>query len=134
VYSLAISCDISKSPQFRECFQLLSFQSREELLDKVEKVISILQGVSSDLSVKVSHLKDIQQKLSKYYTEIVNMRIKSTDQPLKSPSKIDIGENISRYQLKEVSTGSLFPLNISDRNMHTPPIMKTHQMIEMKSG
>jgi hypothetical protein len=105
VYSLAISCDISESHQFRECFQLLGFQSREELLDKLEKVLSILQNVSNDLPVKVSHLKDIHQELSKYYTKIVSMRIKAAEQAVKSPSKIDIGENINRYQLKEVCAG-----------------------------
>ncbi|XP_021933988.1 origin recognition complex subunit 3-like [Zootermopsis nevadensis] len=101
VYSLAISCDISESPQFRECFQLLGFQSREELLDKLKKVLSILQNVSSDLPVKVSHLKDIHRELSRYYTEIVSVGTKAAEQTLKSPSKVDIGKNINRYQLKE---------------------------------
>lgn len=105
VYSMAICCDISESPQFRECFQLLGFQSREELLDKLGKVLGFLESASSNVSLKVSHLKDVHQKLSKYYTSIVNMGIEATEQSLKSPSKIDIGENINRYQLKEVNTG-----------------------------
>lgn len=107
VYNMAICCDISESPQFRECFQLLGFQSREELLDKLGKVLGFLESASSNVSVKVSHLKDVHQELSKYYTSIVNMGIEATEQPLKSPSKIDIGENINRYQLKEVNTGYL---------------------------
>jgi predicted nuclease with TOPRIM domain len=102
VYILAISCDISESPQLKECFQLLGFQSRTELLDKLEKVISILQNVSSNLPGKVSHLKDIHQELSKYYAKIDSMRMEAAEETLKSPSKIDIGENINRYQLKEV--------------------------------
>ncbi|PNF31504.1 Origin recognition complex subunit 3 [Cryptotermes secundus] len=101
VYNMAICCDISESPQFRECFQLLGFQSREELLDKLGKVLGFLESASSNMSVKVSHLKDVQEELSKYYTSIANMGIEATEQPLKSPSKIDIGENINRYQLKE---------------------------------
>jgi hypothetical protein len=102
---MAICCDISESPQFRECFQLLGFQSREELLDKLGKVLDFLESASSSVSVKVSHLKDVHRELSKYYTSIVNMGIEATEQSLQSPSKIDIGENINRYQLKEVNTG-----------------------------
>jgi len=52
VYSLAISCDISASPQFRECFQLLGFQSREELLAKLERVLDFLERVPSNLPSK----------------------------------------------------------------------------------
>jgi hypothetical protein len=64
VYSLAISCDICASPQFKECFQLLGFQSREELLAKMERVLDILESVPSNSPVEVSHLRDIQQELS----------------------------------------------------------------------
>lgn len=108
VYSLAISCDISESAEFKECFQLLGFQSREELMEKLEKVLSILQNVSSNMLVKASHLKEIHQKLSKYYSKIVNMTIEAAEQSLGSPSKIDIGESVSRYQLKEVSEVSVY--------------------------
>ncbi|GFG41052.1 hypothetical protein Cfor_06822, partial [Coptotermes formosanus] len=101
VYSLAISCDISESPQFNECFQLLGFQSREELLDKLERVLYILESLPSNLPVEVSHLKDIQRELSKYQTAVVSIGINTTEQSLKSPSKINIGEHINRYQLKE---------------------------------
>lgn len=101
VYSMAICCNISESPQFRECFQLLGFQSREELLDKLGKVLGFLESASSSVSVKVSHLKDVHKELSKYYTSVVSMGIEATEQSLKSPSKIYIGENINRYQLKE---------------------------------
>jgi hypothetical protein len=103
VYSLAISCDISASPQFKECFQLLGFQSQEELLAKLERVLYILESVPSNLPLEVSHLKDMQQELSKYHTAFVSMRIPTMEQSLRSPSKIDIGERINRHQLKEVS-------------------------------
>jgi hypothetical protein len=102
---MAVSCDVSQSPQFRECFQLLAFQSREELMDKLGKVLGFLESASSNSSLKVSHLKDVHSELSKYYTTIVNMGTEASGQSLKSPSKIDIGENINRYQLKEVNTG-----------------------------
>lgn len=103
VYSLAISCDISESPQFKECFQLLGFQSQEELLAKLERVLSILESVPSNLPVEVSHLKDIQQELSKYHAAIISLRIHTMEQAMRSPSKIDIGEHFNRHQLKEVS-------------------------------
>jgi hypothetical protein len=103
VYSLAFSCDISASPQFKECFQLLGFQSQEELLAKLERVLYILESVPSNLPVEVSHLKDIHQELSKYRTALVSMRIHTGELSLRSPSKIDIGEHINRHQLKEVS-------------------------------
>jgi hypothetical protein len=104
VYSMAVCCDVSESPQFRECFQLLGFQSREELKDKLEKVLGLLESAASDSSVKVSHLKDVHSELSKYYAMIVSIGAEAAEQSLKSPSKIDIGENINRYQLKEVNT------------------------------
>lgn len=53
--------------------------------------------------MEVSHLKDIQQELTKYHTAIVDMRTPTVEQSLRSPSKIDIGEHINRHQLKEVS-------------------------------
>jgi hypothetical protein len=112
VYSLAISCDISESPQFKECFQLLGFQSQEELLEKLERVLYILESLPSNLSVEVSHLKDIQQELSKYHTAVISMGINTMEQSLKSPSKIDIGVHINRYQLKEVGA-ILFRLLVS---------------------
>jgi len=116
VYSLAISCDISASSQFKECFQLLGFQSQEELLAKLERVLYILESVPSNSPVEVSHLKDIQQELSKYHTALVSMRIHTMEQSLRSPSKIDIGEHINRHQLKEVSA-ILFRLVASCDNM-----------------
>ena len=116
MYSLAISCDISASSQFKECFQLLGFQSQEELLAKLERVLYILESVPSNSPVEVSHLKDIQQELSKYHTALVSMRIHTMEQSLRSPSKIDIGEHINRHQLKEVSA-ILFRLVASCDNM-----------------
>jgi origin recognition complex subunit 3 len=101
VYSLAISCDISASPQFKECFQLLGFQSQEELLAKLERVLHILESVPGNLPVEVSHLKDIQQELSTYHTALFSVRLHTVEQSLRSPSKIDIGEHINRHQLKE---------------------------------
>jgi hypothetical protein len=88
VYSLAISCDISASPQFKECFQLLGFQSQEDLLAKLERVLDFVERVPSNLPVEV----------------------------LRSASKIDIGECINRQQLKEVSA-ILFRLVVSCDNM-----------------
>jgi hypothetical protein len=104
---MAVSCDVSQSPQFRDCFQLLGFQSREELMGKLGKVLGFLESATSNSSLKVPHLKDVHSKLSKYFTTIVNVGTEAAELSVKSPSKIDIGENINRYQLKEVNTGYL---------------------------
>ncbi|KAJ4436818.1 hypothetical protein ANN_16950 [Periplaneta americana] len=101
VYSMAVASNVSEASQFKECFQLLGFQSREELLDKIEKVLSILQSAMKEKSGKCPLLKEVEQKLSEYHTKIAELGMKTAEQTLKSPTKIDIGENINRHQLKE---------------------------------
>ncbi|XP_069688925.1 origin recognition complex subunit 3 isoform X2 [Periplaneta americana] len=101
VYSMAVASNVSEASQFKECFQLLGFQSREELLDKIEKVLSILQSAMKEKSGKCPSLKEVEQKLSEYHTKIAELGMKTAEHALKSPTKIDIGENINRHQLKE---------------------------------
>ena len=93
MYSAAVSSPVHETAAYKECFQLLAFQSRDELQNKLQQVLDIL---------KPSELPEVHQKISDYYKRINDIGSEKQDGSFKSPTKLDLGENINRFQLKEV--------------------------------
>ncbi|KAJ9574205.1 hypothetical protein L9F63_008461, partial [Diploptera punctata] len=92
VYSTAVSCNVHETTAYKECFQLLAFQSRDELQGKLQELLAIL---------KHSQLSEAHKKVSEFLSSINDIVLKERDNTLKSPTKLNIGENVSRTQLKE---------------------------------
>ncbi|PSN46610.1 Origin recognition complex subunit 3 [Blattella germanica] len=92
LYSLSVGKNICETIQFKECFQLLAFQSREELECKLTDILSIVKGTNLD---------NVEQTISEYIKNINDVTSKAKENSLKSPTKVDIGGNLNRFQLKE---------------------------------
>uniref|UniRef100_T1HZ16 Origin recognition complex subunit 3 n=1 Tax=Rhodnius prolixus TaxID=13249 RepID=T1HZ16_RHOPR len=88
LYADAMTKDISKTEDFKECRQLLEFQAKDQLIMKIEKVIALLNEDSTLLGNVQRNLKDFKIKLENA----------GLDQIKKTPVKIEIRK---RSQLKQ---------------------------------
>lgn len=69
MYALAVSKRITVTPEYKECFQLLSFQSRNELINKLEKIYKILENnnkfAGEEIKFIIERIKDFVTQLYK---------------------------------------------------------------------
>ncbi|KAF7287625.1 hypothetical protein GWI33_005977 [Rhynchophorus ferrugineus] len=72
LYAICVSENVCKTQQYNECFQLLGFQSKEDLCLKLEKILDILASVINENSKK-TQLKDFFCDLKKYKNLLVNL-------------------------------------------------------------
>ncbi|XP_067003057.2 origin recognition complex subunit 3 [Anabrus simplex] len=101
LYGLAVSAPIVSSSEFRESFQLLGFQSKEELLAKLDTVDHMLNSKTGDQHTVLSNFRS---KLSEYRCKIQNLGHETvSSSPRSSPRKLDISANgkMNRYQFKD---------------------------------
>lgn len=115
VYVLASTCEIVKSPEFKESMTLLSFSSSEELELKLNEILPILkEAVKNGAMLLVDVIKKLESFLKKFKTlwapippspsKGLKSPTKSNRSPLKSPlqSPSKMLMNVSsRSQLKE---------------------------------
>lgn len=95
-----MSQNITKTQEYRQCFQLLSFQSREELSTKVRKVRDLIinNGNVANLSKEVADI--IVDKLERFVDKLYNLDGEEEEEEVGNND--NISELMGRLQLKEV--------------------------------
>ncbi|CAH0556949.1 unnamed protein product [Brassicogethes aeneus] len=80
IYSVGTSQSITKSQEYKECFQLLNFQSKEELCRKIERVIMNVGSI-----VNVSYNKP--NKLQEF---VINLKAYLNDMDVENNEEVDV--------------------------------------------
>lgn len=93
VYSFATTQNIVESAEYKECFKLLSFQSRDELSAKLSKIEELL--LVETRTKKNDHKPELQEFLDKLNVYVNNLRTVALDDS-------DEGEKIETNDNKEV--------------------------------
>lgn len=110
IYALAVSKDISHMQEYRECFQLLSFQSKDELSKKIAAIEALLL---TEMRKKSNDHKEILQQ---FYTELAvyinNLRVVDKDNGNEEMELEEQNENLfsdcrDRNKLKNVTFNTL---------------------------
>lgn len=99
MYNVAASKSIATTVEFKECMQLLGFQSRNELVVKFERVLTILE----------EHLNNNRENefVEEYFKEIseflANVCVDSMEEDeLSDEAPVEDLQNMNRQQLKQV--------------------------------
>nr|CAD7402174.1 unnamed protein product [Timema poppensis] len=103
MYSLAVNSDLSKTKEFKNCSQLLSFQSRDELLGRLEQVVSVLShetNVNLAAQVDTTELEEVTERIMLFSVDLQQVGLEPRS-PIKSPKKASLATGISRLQFKE---------------------------------
>lgn len=61
LYPICVSTDVTKLPEFQECFQLLRFTSKEKFVAKMDKILAIVMSFVEDNAVEQKKKKDLQK-------------------------------------------------------------------------
>ncbi|KAJ8948400.1 hypothetical protein NQ318_009908 [Aromia moschata] len=105
LYSLAVSTNITKTPEYKECFQLLGFQSKEELTSKLSKIMKYVSSLLNDTN-KPNKMKIFMDELNNYWNEINNLDMNTPeDKPHSVQEDNLILGQMDRKQLKEKLLG-----------------------------
>lgn len=103
MYPVVVTKNITKSAEYKECFQLLNFQSKEELCSKLNKIIEFLSN-----HVKITSknkIGDIMQKLSEYINEMNNFDMEDLTtvvQEIEEEVDMNLHGSIGRKEFREV--------------------------------
>ncbi|XP_012254111.2 origin recognition complex subunit 3 isoform X2 [Athalia rosae] len=92
-YAKAASCSVTDSQEYKDCLQFLGFISKEELLQKLESMVNIIEN-----SGAADVLEDVKLSLSKHRDAISDANLEL----VRETTELDIGnEKFNRFQLKE---------------------------------
>nr|CAD7454202.1 unnamed protein product [Timema tahoe] len=83
--------------------QLLSFQSRDELLSRLEQVVSVLShetNVNLATQVDTTELEEVAERVMLFAVDLQQVGLEPRS-PIKSPKKASLATGISRLQFKE---------------------------------
>ncbi|KAJ8918404.1 hypothetical protein NQ315_008100 [Exocentrus adspersus] len=101
MYSLAASTNICKTPEYKECFQLLGFQSKEELSAKISKIIEHVSSYLNNTG-RSSKIEYFVNDLQCYLNSINNFNMTEIEDAVLEIEKEDtITVQTDRKQLKE---------------------------------
>lgn len=103
LYPLVVTQKITKSVEYKECFQLLNFQSKEELSSKLKKVVDfLLNHVKMSSKNKIG---EIIHKLNEYISEMNNFDMDDLTTAVKEieeETDVNLHGSIGRKQFREV--------------------------------
>lgn len=85
--------NLKESQEYKECLQLLTFLSKQELLSKLNSLIAIIASSKDSDMIKVK--KDLQS----FEKRIDESSLEVAEKPV---DIVSTGERLSRLQLKEV--------------------------------
>nr|CAD7589189.1 unnamed protein product [Timema genevievae] len=92
-----------QTKEFKNCSQLLSFQSRDELLSRLEQVVSVLShetNVNLATQVDTTELEEVAERVMLFAVDLQQVGLEPRS-PIKSPKKASLDTGISRLQFKE---------------------------------
>lgn len=85
--------DLKECHEYKECLQLLSFLSKQELLSKLNDILKIIEVPKNSQIVKIKN--DLQRHIQTIEAASLETAVTPTD-------IVVTGEKLSRLQLKEV--------------------------------
>lgn len=97
-----VTSNITKTVEYKECFQLLNFQSKEELCSKLHKIVEFL---SNHVKITAKNkIGDIMQKLNEYINEMNNFDMEDMRTAVKEIEEVDMNlhGSIGRKEFREV--------------------------------
>ncbi|EFA03157.1 origin recognition complex subunit 3 [Tribolium castaneum] len=94
LYACAVSRNITKSQEYKECFQLLAFQSRDELCNKVKRITDLIVNNSEGLEVG----RVITDRLNRFLDNLHNLDQEEDENEV---AQEGISELMGRLQLRE---------------------------------
>lgn len=98
MYPIVISKNIEKSQEYKECLQLLNFQSKDELCNKMKKITDIL---TNNYCNAQSEIDDVIVILKSYIHSMENLENVSEFENNQDGNQL-IGAQMDRKQLKQV--------------------------------
>ncbi|XP_066152225.1 origin recognition complex subunit 3 isoform X2 [Euwallacea fornicatus] len=115
IYALTVRKTITESQEYKECFQLLSFQSKDELSSKLEKITKVMECYINTGSKK-TQLKDFCMTIKRFKNELdVLDSIDVTNVEVESIQDVALSGLTDRKALKEalmsLSKQQIKPLN-----------------------
>ncbi|GJQ82482.1 hypothetical protein Trydic_g14472 [Trypoxylus dichotomus] len=104
LYSKAVASDITKSEEYGTCIQLLRFQSKDDLQDKLSQIAELIQDECKANYPNKDSLKKDLNTLYEYLDEIENWDkdVDVTDMLVKEVEKVKINNTNNRKQFKEM--------------------------------
>lgn len=100
-YATAVSSPITQTPEYKECFQILQFLSKDEVLSQIDRICNILSETSSNKSTIDF---EILQKLKIYSVQIENASFQANEDEQQVQSVFN-SPQISRAELKSKLLG-----------------------------
>ncbi|RZC34411.1 origin recognition complex subunit 3 [Asbolus verrucosus] len=98
LYSFAVSSNITESQEYKECFQLLSFQSKEELCSKIKKISGLLANNIETSEWESSEIVEIIGELNVYIEKMNNLTLNKVEE---METEDVVIEQMDRKQLKD---------------------------------
>lgn len=104
IYGFAVSKNITKSAEYNECFQILAFQSKDELIVKVSKVVKTIENDLESNKASKDLLDEIVDKLETFVENIESATTAIIEETPKYSVELDLvaSPKMDRKKLKEV--------------------------------
>lgn len=102
--------DITKSNDYKMCIQLLRFQSKEDLEDKISEIAELIQDACKYGNPNRDMLKEDLKSLNEHLEEIENCDkcVSETDTITEEIGNVNISNTTDRKQFKEVCNFFIF--------------------------
>jgi methyl coenzyme M reductase subunit C-like uncharacterized protein (methanogenesis marker protein 7) len=101
LYACAVSKSITRSQEYKECFQLLSFQSRDELSNKLLRVKDFIENNVEQSQLDGDVREGIITQLSGYVNKLNHLEWEEEVEEVENDTLCEI---LDRKQFKEVYT------------------------------
>ena len=105
LYSTCISGEVTKLPEFVECFQFLNFLSQEEVIEKLTKIMKIsidyIKIVENNGCFNDEALMQVIYKLQEYLDRILTANLVTPIAEKSPPTEIIGSPKMGRQELKE---------------------------------
>ncbi|XP_017783134.1 PREDICTED: origin recognition complex subunit 3 [Nicrophorus vespilloides] len=96
IYCVAVSKKLSETVEFKEAFQLLSFQSKDELLTKIDSVLNLLKN-----NIEIYTEENIVDDLKTFIEELNNLSNDQVEEVQEDLDCLNIEGTMQRAQLKQ---------------------------------
>lgn len=91
IYSTAVTCNLITSQSYKDSYQLMGFLAKEELMNKLENFMELLNNTNKNLLV------DVKINLKKH----IKLMKEASNNAMKKIKTVDLSKSLNRMQLKE---------------------------------